>query len=178
MKNPLMAALFSAIAMMAVGCVNDGSAPGGFDPNIHGTIYTGPGYEVIRVNPIDPRPPILFEGAPSEPIQSCDGSVGGIVVPLVTRPDSVSTWPVELRAQARVEARPPGRLAHLGPLAAHEPTPSCQSLASEAAGAPSNPCNCADDECLRQWVDDNLGCNVCAVFTCGDREPHSCAPCS
>lgn len=177
MKKSLVAAFSSVVVMTAVGCVGDGSVPGGFDPSVGGAFYKGPDYEFIQVDPIDPRPPVLSAALLSEPIQSCAGVVGGIVAPLQARSDTVSEWPVELRAQAPVETRPPGLLAHLGQPKEQGPAPNCQTLADQAAGVPSNPCNCTDDECLRQWVDDNLGCNVCAVFTCGDRLPHSCAPC-
>ncbi len=33
---------------------------------------------------------------------------------------------------------------------------------------PRNPCDCPDLQCRQQWVDANLGCNVCVTFGCGD----------
>jgi len=178
MKKTLMAALSSLALMTAIGCVNDGSVVGGFDPNLQGSFYNGPGYEIIQVDPIDPRPPVLSDSFSPEPIESCANAVGGIVAPLAAPPDSVSKWPGELRAQAPAESNTtiPDRLAHLSGLKAHAPAPSCQTLAG-AAAAPRNPCDCTDDECLHQWVGDNLGCNVCVAVTCGDRYPHSCVRC-
>ncbi len=29
-------------------------------------------------------------------------------------------------------------------------------------------CECDTEECVNQWIDQNLGCNVCVLFTCGD----------
>jgi hypothetical protein len=38
-------------------------------------------------------------------------------------------------------------------------------------------CECADDGCVVQWIDDSLGCGVCAHVLCGDGERGGCVPC-
>ena len=38
-------------------------------------------------------------------------------------------------------------------------------------------CDCADDGCLIDWIDENLGCGVCATFVCGDGPVGGCVPC-
>lgn len=41
-----------------------------------------------------------------------------------------------------------------------------------------DPCLCTGADCLRDWVDANVGCDVCAVFVCGgDVNPHACNAC-
>ena len=40
------------------------------------------------------------------------------------------------------------------------------------------PCNCDGPICVESWVEDNLGCNVCAVFLCdGAPTVHACHVC-
>ena len=46
---------------------------------------------------------------------------------------------------------------------------------------PADPCECSDQAgCLEGWAGENLGCNVCAVFVCGQEvpNPHVCHFCS
>ena len=50
--------------------------------------------------------------------------------------------------------------------------------ANPGAEIPLDPCQCVDASCRQQWVEVNLGCNVCAVFSCGEQNiPHSCNAC-
>lgn len=39
------------------------------------------------------------------------------------------------------------------------------------------PCGCDGPSCVESWVADNLGCDVCAVFVCGDNPVHACHSC-
>jgi hypothetical protein len=44
---------------------------------------------------------------------------------------------------------------------------------------PDDPCECIGDGCLEGWADQNLGCNVCAVFVCGQMTTeHICHFCA
>lgn len=50
---------------------------------------------------------------------------------------------------------------------------------SAEAGFPDDPCECAGPDCLEGWADNNLGCNVCAVFVCGQMtNEHICHFCA
>jgi hypothetical protein len=40
-----------------------------------------------------------------------------------------------------------------------------------------DPCRCDGLSCLEEWVADNLGCNVCAVFVCDGGNLGACNPC-
>jgi hypothetical protein len=40
-----------------------------------------------------------------------------------------------------------------------------------------NPCMCDGPMCLQDWVDTNIGCDVCVAFTCGDSVRGACAVC-
>lgn len=41
-----------------------------------------------------------------------------------------------------------------------------------------DPCACHTPACLQEWVDSNLGCDVCAVVVCGDDISHICNLCT
>lgn len=39
-------------------------------------------------------------------------------------------------------------------------------------------CDCTDLSCRQEWVDDNLGCDLCVVVSCSGTGPqHTCVPC-
>jgi hypothetical protein len=61
---------------------------------------------------------------------------------------------------------------------ANQEAPSTASASSNTPPAELDPCSCEGDKCLEDWVDQNVGCDVCVVFTCGDNYyPHSCHTC-
>ena len=39
-----------------------------------------------------------------------------------------------------------------------------------------DPCSCASEDCLGDWIDAQLGCNVCVVLMCGEVK-HACSVC-
>jgi hypothetical protein len=44
---------------------------------------------------------------------------------------------------------------------------------ADAAGV----CACADEACVREWVAESFGCDVCAAFVCPDTALHACVRC-
>lgn len=42
---------------------------------------------------------------------------------------------------------------------------------------PSGPCTCDGPACIDAWVNEHLGCGVCAVFVCGGGHVHGCSVC-
>jgi len=40
------------------------------------------------------------------------------------------------------------------------------------------PCACDGPTCVQNWVDANLGCNLCAVFVCEGPNVHACNNCN
>ena len=53
-----------------------------------------------------------------------------------------------------------------------------QVPAHDASPQPQ-PCDCNEDSCRSDWVETNIGCDVCVVFRCdsGRRFSHSCNTC-
>ncbi len=44
--------------------------------------------------------------------------------------------------------------------------------------APIDPCTCTTDECIQQWGEDTLACDVCVVVFCdGEPRVHHCRFC-
>ncbi len=42
----------------------------------------------------------------------------------------------------------------------------------------NGPCSCDGPACVQTWVDQNLGCDICAVFVCdGSPNVHACSHC-
>jgi hypothetical protein len=61
------------------------------------------------------------------------------------------------------------------------PKPSMMGLGESAPAAqiPEDPCDCTTPECLHDWVELNLGCDVCLTFVCdGEPTAHACAACT
>ena len=46
-----------------------------------------------------------------------------------------------------------------------------------AEGFDLDACSCQDDGCVVDWIDDNLGCGVCATVMCADGPVGGCLPC-
>jgi hypothetical protein len=40
-----------------------------------------------------------------------------------------------------------------------------------------DPCLCQGQSCLQDWIDDNIGCDVCVAFMCGETTLGACAVC-
>lgn len=40
-----------------------------------------------------------------------------------------------------------------------------------------DPCLCQGQSCLRDWIDENIGCDVCVAFMCGEATLGACAVC-
>ena len=40
-------------------------------------------------------------------------------------------------------------------------------LTALPSGTP-DACACTTEDCVANWIDDNLGCDICVLFTCGD----------
>lgn len=60
------------------------------------------------------------------------------------------------------------------------PKPSMMTSgdAVPSSGLPEDPCDCATPECLHDWLQHNIGCDVCLTFVCGgDDIAHVCASC-
>lgn len=56
-------------------------------------------------------------------------------------------------------------------------TAASADLATDAALDVRALCECADDGCVVAWIDDSLGCGVCAHVACADGERGGCVPC-
>ena len=56
--------------------------------------------------------------------------------------------------------------------------PGAEREAGAEVAPGDDPCTCTTVECLEAWVDDHLGCDVCAGFVC-DAAPadHACSAC-
>jgi hypothetical protein len=70
--------------------------------------------------------------------------------------------------------------ADLAPYVVVSPKPSMMSHAAglPSSGLPDDPCDCATPACLHEWVEHNVGCDVCLTFVCdGDQTAHVCASC-
>lgn len=44
-------------------------------------------------------------------------------------------------------------------------------------GVESNVCDCDTGDCVVNWIDDNIGCQVCVSFQCNLASVHACNPC-
>jgi hypothetical protein len=56
-------------------------------------------------------------------------------------------------------------------LVAFENNEQVGELSALPSGTP-DACECATEDCVANWIDENLGCNICVLFTCGD-EPYA-----
>ena|SRR5688572_2110735 len=52
-------------------------------------------------------------------------------------------------------------------LVAYENHEQIGELSPLPSGTP-DACECGTEDCVANWIDDNLGCNICVLFTCGD----------
>ena len=49
---------------------------------------------------------------------------------------------------------------------------------NELPGQPGELCECNGDGCYANWIDTNVGCDVCVVVRCPSQEPqHVCVSC-
>jgi hypothetical protein len=49
---------------------------------------------------------------------------------------------------------------------------------SELPDEPNDPCACQSDQCVENWIDENLGCDICVAFSCSNLErDHYCIGC-
>jgi hypothetical protein len=74
---------------------------------------------------------------------------------------------------AQLEIRPDGSLAEIDPAGPFD-APSDQVIAE---GFDLDACSCQDDGCVVDWIDENLGCGVCATVVCADGPVGGCLPC-
>lgn len=56
-----------------------------------------------------------------------------------------------------------------------DPAPDFAPPATEAAA--DVPCACGDPRCLAGWLDEQIGCDVCAHVRCGDSMIGACVRC-
>jgi hypothetical protein len=73
----------------------------------------------------------------------------------------------------QLEVRPDGSLAEVEPAGDFD-APSDQVIAE---GFDLDACSCQDDGCVVDWIDENLGCGVCATVMCADGPVGGCLPC-
>lgn len=60
------------------------------------------------------------------------------------------------------------------------PKPSLMGLggAQPAGELPEDPCDCGTPACLHDWLELNVGCDVCLTFVCaGEPSAHVCVAC-
>jgi hypothetical protein len=58
------------------------------------------------------------------------------------------------------------------------PPPERDVLAAPARAAdPGLSCDCADPRCMAAWIDEHMGCGVCAHVACGGEMVGVCVPC-
>lgn len=196
MKKLLLASLMSALSLAAVGCI-DHDEPS-VDPELVESIERQSGFDVILVDgpalpaalvDEDAETAVLGNAGPSDAPRA---HVGGA--------DDRSDFDGVSDELARTGYQPmSSSLAHAGyseirrPLArpgfeaierddragfSVDQIDAVPGLEATAGDAPADPCDCAGESCRRDWVDANLGCNVCAVFVCdGDNTPHACNAC-
>jgi hypothetical protein len=73
----------------------------------------------------------------------------------------------------QLEVRPDGSLAQIDPGGQFD-APSDQVIAE---GFDLDACSCEDDRCVVDWIDENLGCGVCATVVCAAGPVGGCVPC-
>jgi hypothetical protein len=73
----------------------------------------------------------------------------------------------------QLEVRPDGSLAEIDRGDVFD-APSDQVIAE---GFDLDACSCEDDACVVAWIDENLGCGVCATVACADGPVGGCLPC-
>ena len=102
--------------------------------------------------------------SPERDLPSPEGAAIGECDPAtVTRPDL-----------EQLEIRPDDALAENEPSPGPFDAPNQQVLAEELVAAA---CECTDDRCVVDWIDENLGCGVCATVICGEGSVGGCVPC-
>lgn len=73
----------------------------------------------------------------------------------------------------QLEIRPDGSLAQVD-TAGRLDAPSDELLAE---GPVLEACSCQDAGCVIDWIDENVGCGVCATVICGNGPIGGCVPC-
>jgi hypothetical protein len=139
-------------------------------------------YEVIIVQPTNPRKPTLAVGdlpakaSPADLSFGDDHFVGG--ARQIAPEPSPSVIAPEHEFDTRWHQAVGTLVDDTRPNFPDQQTlPIDEAQPSDQLPELDDPCLCTGQACLTGWVDANIGCDVCAVFVCGETTPHACNSC-